>query len=109
RPRPLGVLAEEMIKALDAVPEPEPPPNFSGSSGGLSLTMSEVGLISCDTDPEWVAAQSAAGLMNALKRALSQARRKLRDSPVSPGRDAESAGLLAEVLSVLVNPGRASP
>lgn len=109
-PRRLDLLAEEMITAFDNVESLVPPPvePASGSTGTLTITLSSTGLTSCTAEPRWVSGQSAAGMMNALSAALTQARTDLENR----GTDEEPATgldrLLAQTLSLLNNPDRLS-
>lgn len=111
RPRSLGDMTEDMIKAfdnLDKIPSQPQRPTGTGSSAGgkLQLTVSTEALVSCVAEPRWVADQTAARLMNALGECLSQARTQLATlSPTAePGRPLDR--LFGEVMGLLNDPRR---
>lgn len=84
KPRPLDVLAEEAISALDAVTSPAArgrpqPPRGTGANPErtLTITLSEGGRVAVQADPRWVSQRTAAQLSDALSVALAAARRNL--------------------------------
>jgi hypothetical protein len=111
RPRSLGELTEDMIKAFDNVDTVAARPvaaTGTGTSarGKLVLTLSREGLVSCVAEPRWVSDQTAARLMNALGEALAKAKDELADfaDDTEPARPLDS--LLGEVLALLNDPRR---
>lgn len=107
-PRRLDLLAEEMIAAFDNVESFVPPPvePASGSIGKLTITLSSTGLTSCTAESRWVSGQSAAGLMNALSAALTQARTDLENGVTDEEPATGLDRLLAQTLSLLNSPDR---
>lgn len=111
-PRPIDQVAEDMIKAFDqvgsfAAPSPQATTGTGSSrSGKLVLTLSKGGLVSCTADSEWVSAQTAATLMNALGEALSAARTDLENSTPRPAPSGSLDRLVAEALALLGDPHR---
>lgn len=109
-PCPIDQVAEDMIKAFDqvesfAVPSPQATRGTGSSrSGKLVLTLSKAGLVSCTADSEWVSAQTAATLMNALGEALSAARADLENSAPRPAPSGNLDRLVAEALALLRDP-----
>lgn len=112
RPRPLGDITEDVIKAFDNVGwlAQQPPPTVGGSGSGaggkVTITLSGTGLTSCSADPRWVSNQTAAQLMNALSTALSAAKADLAKRPASPGPGSGLDSLLAETMALLNDPRR---
>ncbi|MGX7827345.1 hypothetical protein ACTG9Q_19885 [Actinokineospora sp. 24-640] len=109
-PRPLGVLAEEVMNALDGVvgmPAPVPATGTgSVASGKLVVLMSKTGLVSCDADPEWVAQQSATQLTNHLGDALRAAREAMPAANPGPAGNSPLDSLFAEIMAVMGDPDR---
>jgi hypothetical protein len=111
-PRPIDQVAEDMIKAFDQVGSFAAPSSQattgtgSSRSGKLVLTLSKTGLVSCTADSEWVSAQTAATLMNALGEALSAARTDLENSTPRPAPSGSLDRLFAEALALLRDPRR---
>lgn len=111
-PRPIDLVAEDMIKAFDqvesfAAPEPQATRGAgSNRSGKLVLTLSKTGLVSCSADPEWVSVQTAATLMNALGEALTAARADLENSADRPAPSGSLDVLFGEALALLRDPRR---
>ncbi|MGH3811574.1 MAG: hypothetical protein ACRDUV_03825 [Pseudonocardiaceae bacterium] len=111
-PRPVDQVAEDMIKAFDQIGDlAGRPPQASGGtgssrSGKLVLTLSRAGLVSCTADPEWVSAQTAATLMNALGEALTVARADLENSTAQAAPSGSLDRLFAEALALLRDPRR---
>lgn len=108
RSRDLGDVAEDMIKAFNAVGQltpPRQPAAARGSSalGQLVITLSTAGLTSCTVSPRWVSGQTASRLTNALGAALTAARAQLPNHV----EETELAGsvdrLLVEVFALLDN------
>jgi hypothetical protein len=111
-PRPIDQVAEDMIKAFDHIGSfAAPSPRASGGtgssrSGKLALTLSRAGMESCTADTEWVSAQTAATLMNALGEALTAARADLQASSEQPAPSGSLDRLFGEALSLLRDPRR---
>jgi DNA-binding protein YbaB len=107
-PRPIGELAEEVIKAFDAVPSPASRVTYdgTGANGKLRLVLSKSALVSCEVDTRWVSEQSATALMNALGQALAQARQALVEAPGEPQLPGRFDGLLAESFALLSDSSR---
>lgn len=111
-PRPIDQVAEDMIKAFDHVGDLAAPPSQvargagSSRSDKLVLTLSTAGLVSCTADPEWVSAQTAASLMNALGEALTAARADLENSIHRPAPARSLDHLFTEALALLRDPRR---
>jgi hypothetical protein len=111
-PRPIDQVAEDMINAFDQVgsfvaPSPQATRGIGSSrSGKLVLTLSQGGLVSCTADSEWVSAQTAATLMNALGEALSAARTDLENRTPRPAPSESVDRLVAEALALLRDPRR---
>jgi hypothetical protein len=120
-PRPIDQVAEDIINAFDqvgsfatfdqvssfAAPSPQAARGAGSSrSGKLVLTLSQGGLVSCTADSEWVSAQTATTLMNALGEALSAARTDLEDSIPRPAPAGSLDRLVAEALALLRDPRR---
>jgi hypothetical protein len=111
RPRSLGDVTEDVIKAFDNVDrltQQPPPPAGSGSGGGgkVTITLSSTGLTSCSADPRWVSGQNAAQLMNALSAALSAAREDLAKRSRSLNPRSGLDRLFNEALALLSDPSR---
>jgi hypothetical protein len=112
-PRPIDQVAEDMIKAFDHVGDfAAPPPHAIRGAGSsrsrkLILTLSTTGLVSCTADPEWVSAQTAASLMNALGEALTAARADLENGTDRPVPSRSLDHLFTEALALLRDPRRA--
>jgi hypothetical protein len=108
--RSLGELTEEMIRAFDttaaATAKPADPKVGTGTSGGLTITVSRTGPVACDADPRWVAEQTAARLTTALGKALAAARADLDRAVADENPAGPLDGLLAEALSMLADPAR---
>ncbi len=109
RPRPIGVVAEDMFKAFDRVTAaPSTPADTtacgSDPSGKLTITLSQTGMTACTADERWTADQTAARLMNALSHALRAARQELRAKPATVPPASGLDGLLAEVMTILQDP-----
>lgn len=113
RPRPIDVVAEDLIKAFDAIAElPASGPRSATGSGSdrfgkVAITVSHAGLVSCDIDGAWAAGRSAASLMNAIGEALAGAKAELSvpdrvNDLAGPALD----GLFGEALALLRNPRR---
>ncbi len=114
RTRPIDVVAEDLIKAFDAIAElPASGPRDTTGSGrdrtrNVAITVSRGGLVSCEVDGAWAAGRSAASLMNAIGEALTAARAEL----VTLDRGAGAAtpttldGLFGEALALLRAPQR---
>ncbi len=115
-PRPVDVLAEDMISAFDNLdqlttpPQPAAASTGSAANGKLVVTLSPTGGLSCTADPQWVERQSAASLMNALGEALTAAKAHL--AATSPSATPAPSGrldqLLGEAFAVLSDPRRAA-
>lgn len=114
RPRPVDVVAEDLIKAFDAVAE-LPVSGQGGVSGSghdqtghVAITVSRCGLVSCDVDGSWAAGRSGASLMNAIGEALVEARAKLaaRDRGTDVPLPTMLDGLFGEALALLRAPQR---
>lgn len=93
QPRPLGIVAEEVIASLDraaqraATPLPQPTA-VSGANrqGTLTVTLSPDGQASCQADPHWASQRSGAQLTEALNTVLAIARKNLSASSASAER-----------------------
>lgn len=112
-PRPLDVIAEAALKAIDKLGSFAPGAGGGDAtgtdrSGKLALTLSPAGLASCIADPRWVADQTATRLMNALGEALLSAREALEKQQCMPREDpmAGPDTVVAEVVALLNNPDR---
>lgn len=111
-PRPIDQVAEDMITAFDHVGDFAASPTQTrggigaSRSGKLALTLSRAGLVSCTADPEWVSAQTAATLMNALGEALTVARADLENNTVQAAPSGSLDRLFAEALALLRDPRR---
>lgn len=111
-PRPIDLVAEDMIRAFDQVGRfAAPSPQAAGGtganrSGKLVLTLSKAGLVSCTAAPEWVSGQTAATLMNALGEALTSARADLQNSTDQPAPSGSLEALFAEALALVRDPQR---
>jgi len=111
-PRPIDQIAEDMINAFGQVgrlarPSPQVTRGTGSSrSGKLVLTLSPGGLVSCTADSEWVSAQTAATLMNALGEALNAARTDLENSTPPPAPSESLDRLVTEALALLRDPRR---
>ncbi|MEV4319257.1 hypothetical protein [Actinocrispum sp. NPDC049592] len=109
RPRPVGVVAEDVFKAFDGVTAVAKTPEnttASGSdlSGKLTITLSKTGMTAVTADQRWTADQTAARLMNALGQALQTAKQELRTQPAAAVPSDGLDGLLAEVMTILGDP-----
>ncbi|WP_433271040.1 hypothetical protein ACQPZF_11415 [Actinosynnema sp. CS-041913] len=111
-PRPIGELAEELIKAFDGIEQQQlrPPTPAGGvgevAAGKLRLTLTGSGLASCDADPDWVRDQTAARLMNALNEALALAKARLASVAQQQEPSTGLDRLFTEALSILGDPHR---
>lgn len=112
RPRPLGDVTEDAIKAFDDIArltlQPQQSASGSGSADGgrLTITLSKTGLTSCTADPRWVSNQTAARLMNALSEALTAAKDDLANKPENSESTNSLDHLLAEAMALLNNPNK---
>jgi hypothetical protein len=111
RPRPLGDITEDVIKALDNIDTFSSVPREDGGtgsdrSGGLTITLSTTALTSCVAESDWVSQQSAASLMNALGQALAAAREDLLDKARNPAPLSGLDRLLAEAMALLNDPSK---
>jgi hypothetical protein len=87
-PRPLEVIAEDLMRAFDdlAASETHPAPTAaevtgSAGNGRLTLVLSPAGLVSCTAAARWAASQTGARLSMALGDALEEARARLASAP----------------------------
>lgn len=114
-------MAEEVIELLDAAAEQaarprQQNPRGRGSitAGGLTLTLSNGGRVSCQADPQWVGDMPAGQLNEALRTALAKARQALRESGSSAAAANSQAQdlisrqerLMADLLTALDDPQR---
>jgi DNA-binding protein YbaB len=111
KPRGLGELTEDMIKAFDNVEQLARPATAAtgtgtAASGKLVLTLSQHGLVACEAEPRWVSDQTAARLMNALGEALAEAKAELAELAGEPEPARPLDRLLGEVLALLNDPRR---
>jgi hypothetical protein len=112
RSRPIGDVAEDMIKAfdtVDAMARPPAPASGTGSAAGgrLTITLAGNGALSCTAEPQWVSRQSPAALMSALNEALHAARADLaRQHPPAAATTGRLDGLLDEAFALLSDPRR---
>jgi hypothetical protein len=111
--RPIGDVAEDMIRAFDTVDAMARPPaaasgTGSAAGGRLTVTLAGNGALSCTAEPQWVSRQSPAALMSALNEALHEARADLERQPAAapPPATTRLDGLLDEALAALANPLR---
>jgi DNA-binding protein YbaB len=113
RPRPLDVLGEEAMSALDTAMKPAPAPQQSRGTGTnrggtLEISVSAGGRVSCRADSRWVSQQSGAQLSEALATALAAAHERLAaatsaaraSTPAGPQTD----GLMADILAAISDP-----
>lgn len=117
RPRPLGVLAEDALKAFDAA-EKVPPPSLAAvqgtgrsAEGRFVLVLSRGGIVSCSADPAWVSEQTPDMLANAFAEALAMARGALAEATDAASQRAARAagqltGLFTEAVALLSEPRR---
>ncbi|MFF7634486.1 hypothetical protein ACFZB9_15225 [Kitasatospora sp. NPDC008050] len=108
-PRPLDVLVEDTLTALDQAGTPASPVQGRGAdqNGRLTLVLSPAGLAACDADERWLAAQSSGELNRALAQALSHAHSDLAAAVQrSKGQASGSDALLREALALLMDPRR---
>ncbi len=128
-PRPLEMLAEDVIGVLDeaarsaAAASGTPPRTARGTGSNrirtLTITLSRTALAACEADPAWVARQTGPRLVEALAAALTAAREDLaRVVPAGAGGAADPAvaagshrdagqhldGVLAEIFATLNDP-----
>jgi hypothetical protein len=111
RPRPIGDVTEDVIKALDNMNAFSSMPRDDSATGtdrrgDLTITLSPTGLTSCTADGDWVSQQSAASLMNALGEALAAAKEELRNKAENPEPVSGLDRLFAEAMALLNDPGR---
>lgn len=112
RPRPLGDIVEDVLRAFDNFGEgaPEIPAPILGSgsaSGGkIAITLSSTGLTSCKADPYWTSQQTAAQLMTAISVALSAAKRDLAMKTADAQPDDGLDRLFGEAMTLLNDPFR---
>lgn len=110
--RSIGEITEDMIVALDGAMAVEPSAFKAsdktgvGTSGKLSLTLSASQLVSCIAEPDWVAGQTAARLMNALAGALAKARANLAGNVSASKSGGGLENLLEEAFFMLRDPRR---
>lgn len=116
-PRPLDVVAEDVLKAFGMVEQLTPAKPVEGigksASGKLVLRLAATGVVSCEADPRWVSHQTAVRLTEALNQALAAARSRLADAAraAQSAADQRSAGLgrlFGEALAMLEDPRRLS-
>ncbi|MEU4303465.1 hypothetical protein [Kitasatospora aureofaciens] len=108
-PRPLEVLAEDVLTALDRAGAPSVPVQGRGcdEAGRVSVVLSRGGLISCEPDQRWAAAAGIAALNHALAAALSKARTDLAAAVRSAKEEAAGTDrMLREALALLVDPSK---
>ncbi|MEU8927607.1 hypothetical protein AB0D10_43005 [Kitasatospora sp. NPDC048545] len=109
-PRPLEVLAEDVLTALDRAGAPSVPVQGRGSdeAGHVTVVLSRGGLVTCDADERWAAASGTAALNHALAAALSKARTELAAAVRSAKEEAGTGtdAMLREALALLADPGK---
>ncbi|MBP2476627.1 hypothetical protein JOF53_005499 [Crossiella equi] len=113
-PRPVDVVAEDMIKVFDTLTSPSTtgggPAAATGAdrSGKLVLSLTQEVLLSCTTEARWAAGQSATRLMNALGEALLAAKAELANQMRTPRPHPTAAAdaVLADALALLSSPDR---
>ncbi|MER7584500.1 hypothetical protein [Kitasatospora sp. NPDC097691] len=109
-PRPLEVLAEDVLTALDRAGAPGAPVQGRGcdEAGHVTVVLSRGGLVSCEPDERWAAAAGNTALNHALAAALSKARSNLADA-VRSAKEEATAGtdrMLREALALLADPSK---
>ncbi len=104
-PRPLDVLAEDILQAMEQRnTSPEPAQGVgTAANGRLRVTLTPWGLSSCEADARWVSTQASDALEYALNQALNLARIEL-DKAVTAAKSAPGPNLdalISEALSHL--------
>lgn len=115
-PRPLDVVTEDMMSALDRsdeiATETTSPAEGDGfdSSGRLKIQLSRHRGVTCSAETRWVSEQTAATLMTALSTALGQAKEKLAALEAEGGQQDKGGldGILAEAMAHLNDPSRST-
>ncbi len=111
-PRPVEQIAEDLIRAFDALeraPKPEAGrARATGSSANrrLTLTLSENGIESCAAASGWIARQTGARLSGVLEGALRSARSQLARAVQVESTTANVRGLFDEAIALLADPRR---
>jgi len=106
-PRPVNVLAEEMLKLFDRTQNftaPSAPAEFTGRDRSRRVSLSVApgaGITGCDIDARWAGGQNATDLTSALKGALEAALAEAAARPAPPSPAEGVDGLLAETLTLL--------
>jgi DNA-binding protein YbaB len=111
-PRPMDVVVEDVLDAMDHAERFANPPAFSAqgtgsaASGRVAVTLSPAGLVSCVVDASWAGQQTAGDLANALTAAFAAARADLAHAAAGPDPAARLDGLFTEALGLLTDPRR---
>jgi hypothetical protein len=111
-PRPMDVVVEEVLHAMDHAEQFANPPAFSAQGTGsdasahLTVTLSRRGLVTCAVDASWAAQQTATDLSGAFGKAIAKARADLARAAAEPGPGERLDRLFDEVLAILHDPRR---
>jgi DNA-binding protein YbaB len=103
-PRPLGQIADDLLKMLDQVlssPLPEAQSREVAPDRELTLTLAPGGQLSCTIDAPWASRQSDGQLNQVLGTALNSARQRLRAQEAASNSSSDRlSALSAEIRAV---------
>ncbi len=119
RPRALESVTEDLLAAFDraaatanrtagaAVSPLSTTVTSTDTSGRLTVTLAQAGLVACTAEPQWAAHQDGRNLARAVEEALAAARTNLAQAVAATSDPrAELDGLFDEALAMLRDPAR---